>query len=157
MRDGVVRESLVDQAVRRVLRAKYLLGLFTDPFRYSDPARESARIFTPEHLAAAREMARKSIVLLKNSGGVLPLPKTLQSLAVIGQLAVDSASSLGSWSAAGRPADAITVLEGIRRALPEGTRIAYASGADVDVRRYGRIRRGRTRGASRGRGGARAW
>lgn len=131
VRDGVVRESLVDQAVRRVLRAKYLLGLFADPYRYSDPARESARIFTPEHLTAAREMARKSIVLLKNSRAVLPLPKTILSLAVIGPLAIDSASSLGSWSAVGRPEDAITVLEGIRRALPEGTRIAYARGTDV--------------------------
>jgi beta-glucosidase len=131
VRAGVIRESLVDQAVRRVLRAKYLLGLFADPYRYSDPAREQARIFTPEHQTAAREMARESIVLLKNSGAVLPLAKTIRSLAVIGPLAIDSASSLGSWSAAGRPADAITILEGIRRALPAGTRVGYARGADV--------------------------
>jgi beta-glucosidase len=64
VRAGVIRESLVDQAARRVLRAKYLLGLFADPYRYSDPAREQARIFTTELLAAARAMARKSIVLL---------------------------------------------------------------------------------------------
>jgi beta-glucosidase len=134
VRAGVIRESLVDEAVRRVLRAKYLLGLFADPYRYSDLAREQQRILTPEHLTAAREMARKSIVLLKNSGAVLPLSKAVRSLAVIGPLAIDSASSLGSWSAVGRPADAITVLEGIRRALPAGTRVGYARGADVASR-----------------------
>jgi beta-glucosidase len=75
VRGGVTRESLVDQAARRVLRAKYLLGLFADPYRYSDPAREQTRIFTTEHLAAARAMARKSIVLLKNSGPCFRCPK----------------------------------------------------------------------------------
>jgi beta-glucosidase len=130
VRAGVIRDSLVDQAARRVLRAKYLLGLFADPYRYSDPAREQARIFTPENVAVAREMARKSVVLLKNSGAVLPLSKTIRSLAVVGPLAIDSASSLGSWSAVGRPADANTILEGIRQALP-GARVGYARGADV--------------------------
>jgi beta-glucosidase len=131
VRDGVVAESLVNQAARRVLRAKYLLGLFADPYRYSDLARERARTLTREHLAHAREMARKSIVLLKNSRRTLPLAKRLRTLAVIGPLADDAQSALGSWAAAGRPEDAITVLEGIRRALTPGTRILHARGADV--------------------------
>jgi beta-glucosidase len=131
VRDGVVAESLVNQAARRVLRAKYLLGLFADPYRYSDPTRERARTLTREHRAHAREMARKSIVLLKNSGGTLPFSKRLRTLAVIGPLADDAQSALGSWAAAGKPEDAITVLEGIRRALTPGTRILHAKGADV--------------------------
>jgi len=127
--DGAVAESLVNQAVRGVLRAKYRLGLFTDPYRYSDPARERARTLTPEHLAAAREMARKSIVLLKNAGHTLPLSKRLGTLAVIGPLADDAASALGPWAGAGRPDDAVTVLAGIRGAVPAGTRVLYAKGA----------------------------
>jgi beta-glucosidase len=130
VRDGTVPVSLVDEAVRRVLRAKYLLGLFRDPYRYSDPARERANTLTPEHLAAAREMARKSIVLLKNAPAALPLSKTLRSIAVIGPLADDSISALGSWAAAGRPEDAVTVLEGIRRAVPR-SRVLHAKGAEV--------------------------
>jgi beta-glucosidase len=131
VRNGVVAESLVNQAARRVLRAKYLLGLFTDPYRYSDPARERARTLTPQHLTHAREIARKSIILLKNSAGTLPFSKRLRTIAVIGPLAGDAQSALGSWAAAGRPEDAISVLEGIRRALPSGTRILHTKGADV--------------------------
>ncbi len=133
VREGVVPESLVNQAARRVLRAKYSLGLFTDPYRYSDPARERARTLTPEHLAHAREIARKSIVLLKNSGKTLPLSKRLRTLAVIGPLADDATSALGSWAAAGRPEDAVTVLAGIRKAVSPGTRVLYAKGAEVEA------------------------
>lgn len=129
VQEGAVADSLVNQAVRRVLRAKYRLGLFSDPYRYSDPARERARTLTPEHLAAAREMARKSIVLLKNAGHTLPLSKRLGTLAVIGPLADDAASALGPWAGAGRPEDAVTVLAGIRGAVPAGTRVLYAKGA----------------------------
>jgi beta-glucosidase len=131
VRQGVVPESLVNQATRRVLRAKSLLGLFTDPYRYSDPAREKAQTLTREHLAFAREMARKSIILLKNSGRTLPLSKQLRTLAVLGPLAADSQSALGSWAAAGRPEDVVTMLEGIRQAVSPGTKILYAKGADV--------------------------
>jgi beta-glucosidase len=131
VRRGAVPETLVNQAARRVLRAKYLLGLFSDPYRYSDTTRERVRTLTPEHLAAARDMARKSIVLLKNANATLPLSKNLRTLAVIGPLADDAASVLGSWQAEGRPEDAITVLEGIRRALPGGSQVLYAKGASV--------------------------
>jgi len=130
VRDGVVPESLVNQAVKRVLRAKYDLGLFADPYRYSDTVRERARTLTPEHLAVAREMARKSIVLLKNAGRALPLSKTLHTLAVIGPLADDAASALGPWAGDGHPEDAVTVLTGIKQAVP-GTRVLYAKGAGV--------------------------
>ncbi len=131
LKEGVVPESLVDQAARRVLEAKYRLGLFDNPYRYSDTLRERARTLTPEHLAAARDAARRSIVLLKNRGGTLPLSKRLQSIAVVGPLADDAASALGPWAGAGRPEDAVSVLEGIRRAVRPGTRVLYARGATV--------------------------
>lgn len=132
VRTGRVPEQLVNQAVRCVLRAKVALGLFDDPYRYSDPARERALTLTAEHLALARELARQSIVLLKNQGGVLPLQKTLGSLAVIGPLADDARSALGSWSAAGRPEDAVTVLAGIRRAASPRTRVVHVKGAEAE-------------------------
>ncbi|HEU4630359.1 MAG TPA: beta-glucosidase BglX [Gemmatimonadaceae bacterium] len=132
LRAGRVPMAVVDSAVRRVLRAKYELGLFDDPYRYSSPARERALTMTPGFLQAARELARESIVLLKNDGGALPLRRELGTLAVIGPLADDSASALGSWAAAGRPADAVTPLAGIRAAVSPRTRVLYARGAPVD-------------------------
>lgn len=131
VKDGVVPESLVTQAARRVLEAKYRLGLFDDPYRYSDTLRERTRTLTPEHLAAAREAAQRSIVLLKNAGGTLPLSRRLRTIAVIGPLADDAASTLGPWAGAGQPEDAVSVLEGIRRAVPAGTRVLYAKGTSV--------------------------
>lgn len=128
---GRVDEALVDEAVRRVLRAKYRLGLFDDPYRYADLARERTLVLTPEHRALARDVARRSLVLLKNDGHVLPLAGDLGTIAVIGPLADDSASALGAWAAAGQPRDVITVLAGIRRAVGPGTRVRYAPGADV--------------------------
>lgn len=140
VRDGRLSAAVVDEAVRRILRAKYRLGLFEDPYRYSDPDREQRLILAPEHIVEARELARKAIVLLKNdpaAGGpsagapLLPLPKTLRTLAVIGTLAEDRRSALGSWAAEGKEEDAVAVLEGIRRAVPE-TRVLYAPGAPVE-------------------------
>jgi beta-glucosidase len=123
---GEVSTADVDEAVRRVLRAKFKLGLFEDPYRYGDPARERASTLTEEHRRAAREIARESIVLLKNEGGALPLVKDLGRLAVIGPLADDRRSTLGSWAGAGRAEDAVTVLEGIQRAVSSGTTVRYA-------------------------------
>ena len=112
----------IDSAVLRVLRAKQALGLFDDPYRYSDTVRERTVTLTAEHRAAARDLARKAIVLLKNdvSGDApaLPLPKDLRSIAVIGPLADDARSALGSWAGAGKPEDVVTLLAGVREALP---------------------------------------
>lgn len=130
VRHGKLAESLVDRAVRRVLEAKYRLGLFDDPYRYHDAEREKTLLLAPEHIAAAREMARKSIVLLKNVKETLPLSKNLKTLAVIGALADDRRSSLGPWSGAGDTADVVTLLEGIGKALPAATKILYAEGYD---------------------------
>jgi len=93
---GKVDVKLVDDAVRRILRVKFALGLFDDPYRYSDVSREKAATLTPANLAAARDVARRSIVLLKNGGGLLPLEKGIGSIAVIGPLANDKDSPLGN-------------------------------------------------------------
>jgi beta-glucosidase len=131
VREGRLDEALVDQAVKRVLRLKYRAGLFEDPFRYLDETRERDLILTPEHRQAAREMAHKSMVLLKNDG-VLPLDRDqINRVAVIGELAADRRVTLGSWAAAGREEDAISVLEGIE-AYGEGHfTVDYAEGAKV--------------------------
>ena len=129
VRSGRLDEAVVDRAVRRVLRAKRALGLFEDPYRYVDPERERTVPLSPEHLEAAREVARESMVLLKNDG-TLPLSKELGTIAVIGALADSARAALGGWAAAGRAEDAVPVLEGIREAVP-GTRVVYERGADV--------------------------
>ena len=128
----------LESAVHRVLQAKYALGLFDDPYRYSDTTRERQVTLTAEHRAAARGLAREAIVLLKNDSlpngaPVLPLRQDLRTIAVIGPLADDSASVLGSWSGAGRKEDAVTPLTGVRRAVRAGTRVLYARGAPVDT------------------------
>ena len=128
---GRVAMAEVDEAVRRMLRLKYRLGLFDEPYARHDAARERAVTLTAAHRAAAREVARRSIVLLKNEGGVLPLRKDLGTIAVIGALAADSGAALGNWSALGRREDAVPPLDGIRRAVSPRTTVLYAKGADV--------------------------
>ena len=118
----------LDEAVRRVLRVKYRLGLFADPYLRSDAARERTVILTAENRAAAREGARRAIVLLKNDGNTLPLRKDVGSLAVIGALAADSNVVIGNWQALGRKEDAVSVLDGVRRAVPRAS-VTYAQGA----------------------------
>jgi beta-glucosidase len=132
VRDGGLDETVVDDAVRRVLRAKYRLGLFEDPYRYSDDARERERTLRPEYRAAARDLARKSLVLLKNEGDVLPLARSAGTIAVIGPLADDKRVMLGGWAAAGRADDAVTPLEGLREAVGPGTKVLHAKGAEVE-------------------------
>lgn len=129
IRRGRIAESLVDAAVRRVLEAKQRLGLFDAPFRYGAPEHARDRTPTLESRALAREAAEKAIVLLKNQGQLLPLAKNLTSLVVVGALADDASATLGSWSGAGRAADAISVLAGIRQAVSPQTRVVYVRGA----------------------------
>ena len=119
----------LDEAVRRMLRLKYRLGLFKDPYLRENAAREGTDILSVANRAAARESARRSIVLLKNDRNTLPLQKSIASLAVIGALAVDSNAVLGNWAALGRHEDAVPVLDGIRRAVSAETNVTYARGA----------------------------
>jgi beta-glucosidase len=133
VRSGRIPIALVDSSVRRVLRLKYALGLFDDPFRFNDVARERRYTLAPEHLAAARIAAREGIVLLKNANKTLPLRKNLRTIAVIGPLADNAAAALGGWAGDGRPEEAISVLAGIRAALGPSTRIIQVRGAPVDT------------------------
>lgn len=133
VRTGRISIALVDSSVRRLLRLKYALGLFDDPFRFSDVARERRYTLAPEHIAAARIAAREGIVLLKNANKTLPLRKNLRTVAVIGPLADDARAALGGWAADGRPEEAISVLAGIRTALGSSTRIIQVRGAPVDT------------------------
>ena len=127
---GALPMSVVDEAVRRVLRVKRRAGLFEDPYRYVDPDREATELFSDANRAVARDHARQAIVLLKNEGDVLPLRRDLPSLAVIGALAADSASALGSWAGAGRREEATPILPALREALPN-TEVRYAPGYPV--------------------------
>jgi beta-glucosidase len=130
---GTVDEAHLDDAVRRVLRVKFALGLFDDPYRYSDPEREAALLLSPEHLAVARDVARKSIVLLKNEDDLLPLQPEGGSIAVIGALAADKDAPLGSWRAQAVPNSAVSLLEGIQAAVDPGTTVTYAEGYKLGI------------------------
>ena len=131
VRAGRVDVKLVDDAVRRVLRVKFALGLFDDPYRYSDAAREKAATLTPANLEAARDVARRSIVLLKNEGALLPLRKDLKTVAVIGPFAADKDAPLGNWRGQGAANSAIPLLEGIKAAVSPATRVLYAEGVKL--------------------------
>ena len=127
---GRLDVSLVDDAVRRVLRLKWDLGLFEDPYRYSDPSREQLEIRTAAHLAKAREVAKKSIVLLKNQDQLLPISKTGKKIGVIGPLADSPADMNGTWSFFGEAGHAVTFLEGIRSVAGEEN-VEYAAGCEM--------------------------
>lgn len=129
VRSGQAQSSSVDDAVRNVLRAKQRLGLFEHPYRYSDPDRERAQTLTPALRALAREAGQKSIVLLKNTDALLPLPKDLHRVLVVGSLAADAQATLGSWAPAARAEDSVTVLQGIQRAVSSRTQVLYQPGA----------------------------
>ena len=122
---------MIDEAVRRILGVKYDLGLFQDPFRYCDEKRESEYVRQNSHFKHAREIAKRSIVLLENRNNTLPLRLDIPRIAIIGPLANDHATPLGTWSAQGRPEDVTTVLEGVQLAVSQQTRILTTSGCEV--------------------------
>jgi beta-glucosidase len=126
VRAGEIPEALVDEAVLRVLRVKFKLGLFEDPYRYSDETRESESLEKAEHHQAAREIARRSIVLLRNADDLLPLDKDAR-VAVIGPLADDKDSPLGNWRAKAVPDSAISFWEGVQAVNPAST---FAQGCE---------------------------
>lgn len=133
VRAGKLPVATVDDAVRRVLRAKYRLGLFDNPYRNCDESLEKSQTLTADHRDAARTMARESMVLLKNKGNVLPLSKQIRTLAVIGPLADNPRVMLGSWAGMGRPEDVVTPLAGIRAAVGPETKVLYARGTDINT------------------------
>ena len=129
---GLVPRSVLDEAVCRVLRIKFRLGLFERP--YADEAREAHVIGTREHRAAAREIAGRSMVLLKNDQGVLPLKPQVRSIAVLGPLADDRDAPLSNWRGDGRVEDVVTLIAGIqaRAAGRLGMTVAHARGCEIE-------------------------
>lgn len=128
---GRVDVKQIDQAVRRILRMKFKLGLFEDPYRYINAEREKEELLSDENKAAARKVSQESIVLLKNKNDLLPLQKDIGTLAVIGPLADNKRDMLGSWSAAGHWEDNVTMLTGIKNKVSDQTEVLYAQGAAV--------------------------
>ena len=128
---GEVDEALIDDAVKRILTVKYELGLFDDPYKYLDPENEKAVTGCDAHREAVLDMAKKSIVLLKNENNLLPLAKEGKKIAVIGALAADDNSPLGSWRIASDDHSAVSVLAGLERYT--GNTLTYKKGADVSV------------------------
>ncbi|WP_027125233.1 beta-glucosidase BglX [Gelidibacter mesophilus] len=129
--EGRVDVSLIDDAVKRILRVKYELGLFDDPYKYLNETVEKEVIGSQRSQDAVLEMAKKSIVLLKNENNLLPLKKEGQKIALIGALANDKTSPLGSWRIAADDETAVTVLEGMQ--AYKGNTLTYEKGADVVI------------------------
>jgi beta-glucosidase len=130
VKNGSVKESVIDDSVRAILLMKYRLGLFANPYASLD--RVKAELVSTAQRDAARTTAERSAVLLRNQGGLLPLKKTVGSIAVIGPLADSKPDIMGSWSLAGHPEDTVTALEGLRKKFGAAVTINYAKGVEID-------------------------
>ncbi|WP_304200902.1 beta-glucosidase BglX [Flavobacterium alvei] len=131
VQEGKVKETLIDDAVRRILRVKFELGLFDDPYKYCDEKREKAIVGSKANNDGVLDMAKKSIVLLKNDKNLLPLKKSGQKIALIGALANDKNSPLGSWRIAADDNTAVSVLEGMQQY--KGNQLTFEKGADLTI------------------------
>ncbi|MDR6241424.1 beta-glucosidase BglX [Aureibacter tunicatorum] len=131
VKEGKVNESLVDEACRRILEMKYRLGLFEDPYRYCDMERTKEVLKHPSHFEAARDIAQKSMVLLKNENDILPLSKNTKSVALIGPLADNQYDQLGAWHTAGTPETVTTILKGIEQNQPN-VKVNFSQGCDFE-------------------------
>ena len=130
LNEGKVTMDDIDKACRRILEAKYKLGLFDDPYRYLDSKRAKKDIYTEEHRAAARKLATETFVLLQNNDNVLPLKRT-GKIALVGPLANTRANMPGTWSVAAASDRYSTLLEAMRRAVGEKAEVMYAKGCNV--------------------------
>ena len=128
--EGKVTQKQIDEACKRVLDAKYKLGLFDDPYRYCNEERARTEILSDAHRKAGREIAARSFVLLKNNNQLLPLKKS-GTIALVGPLADSRRNMLGTWSVGGDWQKAITVIEGVKSVAGTGTNIVYAKGANI--------------------------
>jgi len=130
--EGSLDLALIDDSVRRVLRVKFKLGLFDDPYKYNNPEVEK-NISYEDHRKTAREIASKSIVLLKNENQFLPIKNSVKSIAVIGPLANDKDTPIGNWRAQGEKNSAVSVVEGIKDAVGKDTKVKYALGTTLGI------------------------
>ncbi|KPU50802.1 hypothetical protein AN403_152 [Pseudomonas fluorescens] len=133
LKSGEIQQSDIDNAVRAVLEAKYDMGLFKDPYlRIGKAEDDPADTYADSrlHRAEARDVARRSMVLLKNRNETLPLKKTAK-IALVGPLAKAPIDMMGSWAAAGRPAQSVTLLDGMTNALGDKSTLIYARGANI--------------------------
>ena len=128
--EGRVTQAEIDSACRRVLEAKYKLGLFADPYKYCDPSRRSRDIYTEANRAAARELAAETFVLLKNEGSLLPLKKQ-GKIALVGPLADNAANLCGTWCVAATPERYSTLRQAMERAVAGRAEILYAQGSNL--------------------------
>jgi len=131
LQEGKITQKEIDMACRRVLEAKYKLGLFEDPYRYCDINRSKTEIYTPGNLKAAREIAAETFVLLKNVNGLLPLKKA-GTIALVGPLADAKENMPGTWSVATDFTKPISLLQGLQNAVGSGARVVYAKGSNLD-------------------------
>lgn len=130
VRENRIDMNEIDASVERILRAKYALGLFEDPYRFLDNQRESREVRSASAMALARKAAASSMVLLKNANALLPLSKQTKRIALVGPLANNRTEVMGSWKARGEDKDVVTVLEGIKNKLGSGTEVNYVQGCD---------------------------
>lgn len=128
--EGKITEEDINLACRRILEAKYKLGLFDDPFRYIDEKRAEQNILTAESRAFAREAAARSFVLLKNNNHILPLDAS-KKIALVGPLAHNKNNMLGTWAVSGNPQLSVGVLEGIKNVMGSDVKVSYAKGANI--------------------------
>jgi len=135
VKEGRVSMDLVDDAVRRILRKKFELGLFDDPYKYSDGKREEKALNNPEHRKAAREMAEKSIVLLKNEKQTLPISKSVKTIAFIGPMVKEYKANMGFWAVELPDVKydqwVVSQWDGLQNKVGKNTKLLYAKGCDV--------------------------
>ena len=130
VREGKLDMHAIDTSVERILRAKYALGLFDDPYRFLDVKRERREIRSEAVTNLARKAAASSMVLLKNDHATLPLSKQTKRIALIGPLANNRSEVMGSWKARGEESDVVTVLDGIKKKLGNNVAVTYVRGCD---------------------------
>lgn len=129
--NGEIEMAKIDQAVKRVLTLKYKLGLFDNPYLYLNKEREKQTLLNDSIMALSQDVAKKSIVLLKNKGNLLPLKA--KNIAIIGPLAKDKDSPLGNWRAAAKEGSAVSFYDGLTNALDESFQISYAEGCKLSI------------------------
>jgi len=131
VKEGKITEKQIEEACRRILEAKFKLGLFDDPYKYCDSSRAKNEVFNSANRMEARKTAAQSFVLLKNQGSILPIKK-LGTIALIGPLADAKENMTGTWSVAARFSESISVREGLQKAVGAKAKVVYAKGANLD-------------------------